>query len=513
MSTSTTLRPRPRLGVGLPLLLAIGLGGCVAEKFGDLGELTATVGSTTTTTTTTGANTGASTDGTSAGTTGDTTMGSTTTATTESSDTECQVTAYCGDQDHDSIGDDEDNSKSVYNPDQVDSDEDGAGDASDFCPLLAGENLAYDSDKDGVGNPCDRCAAQPALYNEGFEGEVPEYLWVLPDPLNRDFDGDGIGDRCDNCIATPNCGDYDLDNPHELGDPIPEDPLLCQKPSDDQPLLGEACLGVQGEGAAGPVGFGPLDDLDQDGLANILDECPRDPVAERACVDYTDCPGSSCHSNGRCGHVDHDGDGVGDRCDTCPYSANAEQKTVAGRAMDDEDGDGIGAACEAGVDCAHIYDPRPVDFYQVSVGGACCVTLFQEGAFVDPDHRPLTVECDNEFLCRPLPVAVVSTPGVVYLPPGCEEALAELGMSPDENVRLTLDHPLIGGSTLALEAYACLLPPRDQDFDGLGDACDLCPYAFDPNNEPYIDEDQKLYPGSGKYCNGKYDPAYHCQCG
>ena len=44
----------------------------------------------------------------------------------------------------------------------------------------------------------------------------------------------------------------------------------------------DACEGMLSAGAAGPVGFLEGDDFDQDGLANIVDACPRQPVERRA---------------------------------------------------------------------------------------------------------------------------------------------------------------------------------------------------------------------------------------
>jgi hypothetical protein len=48
------------------------------------------------------------------------------------------------------------------------------------------------------------------------------------------------------------------------------------------------------------------------------------------------------------------------------------------------------------------------------------------------------------------------------------------------------------------------LPQADQDFDGLGDVCDLCTFAFDPDNAKYIDDDGRLWESNGAYCNGDY---------
>ena len=57
----------------------------------------------------------------------------------------------------------------------------------------------------------------------------------------------------------------------------------------------------------------------------------------------------------------------------------------------------------------------------------------------------------------------------------------------------------------------CFLPQWDQDFDGIGDKCDLCQFAFDPFNEPYVDQNTgKLWDTIGRFCAGAYAPDAIC---
>ncbi|MDD5424932.1 MAG: M14 family zinc carboxypeptidase [candidate division Zixibacteria bacterium] len=102
-----------------------------------------------------------------------------------------QTTAYleytCIDTDGDNYGDPgypendcpTDNCPDIYNPDQLDTDQDGIGDSCDNC-LTYGNPLQEDSDDDGVGDSCDNCIY---VYN--------------PDQL--DSDEDNIGDACESC--------------------------------------------------------------------------------------------------------------------------------------------------------------------------------------------------------------------------------------------------------------------------------------------------------------------------
>jgi Thrombospondin type 3 repeat len=205
------------------------------------------------------------------------------------------------------------------------------------------------------------------------------------------------------------------------------------------------------------------------------------------CGGAGDCLGGSACEDGVCDHSDPDDDGVGSECDTCPFTPNPGQVIDGMMQDDDGDGDFVGDACEH-PSCVTRDDPRTLAFYDVAVGGLCCATRWQGRPLVDPDGNPLDLGDLPEL-----------EPGLVELPPGCEEALAAAGV--DEATALS---PADVGGLDALGAYLCLLPPWDQDFDGLGDACDLCPFAFDPTNAPYVSPEGMVFPNDGAYCNGEY---------
>ena len=147
------------------------------------------------------------------------------------------------DRDGDGVIDECDNCPDGENPDQVDSDLDGAGDRCDFdddndgvkddedsCPWVLQGPEPPDADGDGMGDECDPCPAGEDMVDSDDDGfdDCVDLCVNLASEANGDSDGDWVGDACDNCPDAPNAGQIDRD-----GDGIGD---ACD---DDQPFMVE----------------------------------------------------------------------------------------------------------------------------------------------------------------------------------------------------------------------------------------------------------------------------------
>jgi len=194
------------------------------------------------------------------------------------------VCDQCIDSDGDGYGDPDqlanscnpDNCPDIHNPDQVDADADGLGDACDDCP-----NDPYnDWDGDGACGDIDNCpitanAGQEDTDSDGY-GDACDNCPGISNPQQEDFDNDFVGDDCDNCYDTPNTSQANSD-----GDP-----------------LGDACDNCPDVDNVGQA------DIDEDGIGDICDNCPDDYNPSQ---------------------TDADQNGIGDVCDYVCGDANDDE--------------------------------------------------------------------------------------------------------------------------------------------------------------------------------------------
>jgi hypothetical protein len=184
---------------------------------------------------------------------------------------------------------------------------------------------------------------------------------------------------------------------------------------------------------------GPPGDVDDDGIPDAEDNCPRD----------------ANHGQG-----DADGDGPGDPCDNCPDVSNADQA--------DQDADGTGDLCDLddtdrdGVpdltdDCPLDADPRQLDTDADGIGDAC------DNCPDAPNFSQLDTDADGV--------------GDVCEIPGDDDGDGV----PDATDLCPQDRDPAN---------------RDTDEDGRGDACDNCP------NTPNFSQRDSDGNGLGDACDG-----------
>ncbi|MBU0982224.1 MAG: SBBP repeat-containing protein [candidate division Zixibacteria bacterium] len=270
----------------------------------------------------------------------------------------------CPDSECDWVCDSADNCPEIYNPDQIDADGDGYG---DVCDQDDTDSTVYP----GAPELCD------GLDNDGADG--------IPDG-EIDNDGDGYvectidaggWDGDPNVIGGDDCDDgnpdihpltvwyYDADD-DGWGIPGPDSQVQCEQPLHYALQYPDNCPLAYNPDQADTTDFDGIgnacdDDWDNDGVANIDDNCPY--VYNLLQEDFDDDgAGDSCDNClevANFSQTESDGDGVGDACDMCEGYPDSL----------DQDSDGWPDSCDT---CPEVFDTTNADVDGNGIGDWCC---------------------------------------------------------------------------------------------------------------------------------------------
>lgn len=386
----------------------------------------------------------------------------------------CEVVV---DTDADGVPDTQDNCPTKANPpsnwtditgvahvnQQADFDLDGVGDVCDNCPATSNANQA-DTDGDGVGDACDNCPTptsdHPISANPIATSTTdPNYVLCADGVTSNigaqcDVDSDGKGDVCDNCSRASNADQLDTDF---ISCPVAGSGTC----PDGFGNVCDNCKDVYNPNqldVTAPFGIGdacqPLD-TDGDGIADGSDNCPNlfNPTATGTTdPNYGLCADNLTSNIGA--QCDVDGDLVGDQCDNCAQTANANQS--------DLDSDGVGDVCD---NCPNTPNPDQSDLDGDLLGDVCdpaptCpnnTDVDGDGFFACSDNCPLVYNPDQ---------LDYDSDGVGNVCDGCSN-----NFNPDQK-----DSDGDGVQDACDNCPVTANPGQsDVDHDGVGDACDPCP--------------------------------------
>ena len=295
----------------------------------------------------------------------------------------------------DGVPDFQDNCPRLFNPQQLDVDNDYRGDSCDNCINIANA-FQEDGDIDAVGDVCDNC---PSISN----------------PLQSDLDGDGDGDVCDDdsdsdqinnvdeLTAGTNPLSPDTDNDGYCDGSVDVNIIApCQAGPDNCPLaanptqadinndgIGDACQDSDGDGLTdaqedpngnGRVDSGELNPFDPDTDADGICEGSIIPPMALCTRANDNCPGISNpmqedldqDSEGDICDNDIDGDGLSNAVETSSGSDLRSPDSDADSVCDGAIQVQIITPCRAGPDnCLLVSNRYQTDFDQDGIGDAC----------------------------------------------------------------------------------------------------------------------------------------------
>jgi hypothetical protein len=412
----------------------------------------------------------------------------------------CPNDAY-NDMDNDNVCDNVDNCLNVANENQIDSDYDGYGDLCDLCPNDITNDLDFDSicttidncpekynpdqrdcDNNLIGDACDVNSLCSEDSDNDNINDVIDNCPLLSNPDQSDFDNDFIGDKCDPCVYDPR---NDIDNDKKCAN-IDNCPNIANPDQSDfdQDSIGDKC---------DLCDYDPFNDQDNDNKCANLDNCPLKFNPSQSDCD-ADNIGDACDLISVCS-IDSDTDLIPDVHDNCVLIMNQDQL--------DSDSDKIGDKCDT---CP--YDP----FNDIDNDGVCgnvdnCETI-SNPTQIDSDNDNLGNVCDN---CISDINNDIDNDGICGNVDNCplkfnfkqlDCDFNGIGDACDKNSKCASDF-----DDDDILNYIDNCPEdsnrnqNDRDGDKIGDVCDVC------INDPYNDIDNDNYCSDVDNCKNLNNPS------